>query len=128
MYWQLDSRARGNMCLLGNLRGSTASGQTARGFQKNIRAEASRRCTISHQGVSEAFNQHARQPDQLSRCTKLGDWRSLMVEGVSHLSTFSCCTKTGDDCALIGDFVSVCVVSHLSAEATKVAMGGIYFS
>ena len=50
-----------------------------------------------------------------------------MVEGVSHLSTFSCCTKTGDDCALIGDFVSVCVELHLSAEATKVAMGGIYF-
>src|ERR1700682_3907220 len=34
MYWQLDSRARGNMCLLVNLRWSTASGQTARGFQK----------------------------------------------------------------------------------------------
>ena len=61
MYWQLDSRAIGNMWLLGNLRLSTASGQTARGLQKKtIRAEASRKCTISHQGVSEAFNQHAR--------------------------------------------------------------------
>src|SRR5258705_11500632 len=38
------------LCLLGNLRWSTASGQTAREFQKNSRAEASRRCTISHQG------------------------------------------------------------------------------
>src|SRR5271165_1125111 len=36
MYWQLDSRARGNMCLLGNLRWSTASGQIARGFQKPL--------------------------------------------------------------------------------------------
>src|SRR6516225_2428180 len=34
MYWQLDSRAIGNMGLLGNLRLSTASGQTARGLQK----------------------------------------------------------------------------------------------
>ena len=60
MYWQLDSRARGNMCLLGNLRWSTASGQSPEDSNKSIRTEASRRCTISHQGVSEAFNQHAR--------------------------------------------------------------------
>jgi hypothetical protein len=37
----------------------------------------------------------------LSRCTKLGDWRSLAFEGVSSFSTFSCRTNvalplTGD--------------------------------
>jgi hypothetical protein len=90
MYWQLDSRARGNMLpsiiRLGNLHWSTASGQTVRGFHKNIRAEASRRCTISHQGRLRGV--------QSTRA--LGDWRSLTVEGFSHLS----------------------------AEATNLAMGG----
>ena len=63
----------------------------------------------------------------MSRCTKLRDWRSLVLEGVSSLSTIFNCTKRGDYCALIGDCVRTCVVSHLNAEATQLAMGGIYF-
>ncbi len=63
----------------------------------------------------------------MSRCTKLRDWRSLVLEGVSSFSTFSCCTKIGDFCTLIGDHVHPHVVSHLNAKATQLAMGGIYF-
>jgi hypothetical protein len=61
MYWQLDSRARGNMCLLGKLALEYRFRANRQRIPiKSIRAEASRRCTISHQGVSEAFNQNAR--------------------------------------------------------------------
>ena len=63
----------------------------------------------------------------MSRCTKLRDWRSLVLEGVSSLSTIFNCTKRGDYCTLIGDCVRTCVVFHLNAEATQLAMGGIYF-
>jgi hypothetical protein len=61
MYWQLDSRAIGKyvpskkLALEYRFRANRQ-----RIAKKTIRAEASRRCTISHQGVSEAFNQHAR--------------------------------------------------------------------
>jgi hypothetical protein len=39
---------------------------------------------------------------------ELGDWRAVIFEGVSYLSTFSCCTKKGDHCTLIGDCVRSC--------------------
>jgi len=57
-----------------------------------------------------------RQP-LVSRCTKLEDWRSLIFEGVSPLSTFFSCTKKGDHCTLIGDFVRVCVVSLIKCNS-----------
>jgi len=61
---------------------------------------------------------------QLSRCTKLGDWRALVPEGVSSFSTIVNCTKRGDYCALIGDCVRPRVVSHLNAKSTQFAVGG----
>jgi len=67
---------------------------------------------------------------RLSGChaaRKLGDWRSLIVEGVSSFSTFFNCAKRGEYGALIGDCVRTCVVSHLHAEAARLAMGVIYF-
>src|SRR5271157_1113176 len=70
--------------------------------------------------LAELGQGHLRALVKLSRCTKLGDWRSLASEGVSSFSTFSCCTK-------IGDHVHPHVVSHLNAKATQLAMGGIYF-
>jgi hypothetical protein len=48
--------------------------------------------------------------------TKLEDWRSLIFEGVSPFRTFFSCTKKGDQCTVIGDFVRVCVVSYLDAK------------
>ena len=77
--------------------------------------------------LAELGQGHLRALVKLSRCTKLGDWRSLASEGVSSFSTFSCCTKIGDFCTLIGDHVHPHVVSHLNAKATQLAMGGIYF-
>ena len=64
---------------------------------------------------------------QVSRCAKLGDWRSLASEGVSSFSTFSCCTKTVDFCTLIGDYVHPLVVLPFKCKSDQLAMGGIYF-
>ena len=55
---------------------------------------------------------------ELSRCTQLRDWRSLVLEGVSSFSTIFNCTKRGDYCALIGDCVLKNQFDHLGFRNT----------